>query len=84
MPVYITLETYRLDNCPEYETVSYAWGGEDGDSTSCPPVYICSYWNVLFQTRNCSSLLRYLQPYRRICINQRNTAERDTEIAMMR
>lgn len=24
-PVHVSLETYRHDNCPEYETVSYTW-----------------------------------------------------------
>ncbi len=33
MPVHLSLEAYPHDNCPEYETVSYTWGGEERDST---------------------------------------------------
>lgn len=29
--VHLTLETYPGDRYPEYETVSYVWGGEDGN-----------------------------------------------------
>ncbi|CAI6088427.1 unnamed protein product [Clonostachys chloroleuca] len=31
--VHLSLETYEHDNCPEYETVSYTWAGEDGNGT---------------------------------------------------
>ena len=31
-PVHISLDTYQFDDCPEYETVSYTWGGENNDS----------------------------------------------------
>ncbi|CAH0050870.1 unnamed protein product [Clonostachys solani] len=30
-PVHLTLEVYDLDDCPEYETASYTWAGEDED-----------------------------------------------------
>lgn len=29
-PVHVDLETYSDSDCPEYETVSYLWGGENG------------------------------------------------------
>jgi hypothetical protein len=31
--VHLELETYPIDRCPEYETMSYSWGGEDGNSS---------------------------------------------------
>lgn len=31
--VRLELETYPIDRCPEYETMSYSWGGEDGNSS---------------------------------------------------
>lgn len=31
--VHLSLETYSDDNFPDYEAVSYTWGGEDGDGT---------------------------------------------------
>lgn len=34
-PVHVTLEVFHLRSCPEYETVSYTWAGEDGDSSLC-------------------------------------------------
>jgi hypothetical protein len=45
-PLRLSLETYSQANCPEYETVSYTWGGEDGDCTLCRPVFIGPYWDV--------------------------------------
>lgn len=62
------LETYRHDACPEYETTSYAWSGEDGDSTLSYPIYIGKYWDVPFQTKNCWFMLQYLRPGRGIRI----------------
>lgn len=31
--VHFSLETYNDGNFPDYEAVSYTWGGEDGDDT---------------------------------------------------
>jgi len=92
MPVHVTLETYPNDDCPEYETVSYTWADEQGDASLCDPVYVGQYWDVLFQTRNCAALLRFLRPYRglrtiwvdAICINQRDIHEREAQVAKMR
>ncbi|KAF3801492.1 hypothetical protein GCG54_00014706 [Colletotrichum gloeosporioides] len=39
-PVHLDLEIYELDDCPEYEAVSYLWGGEDDDTTLCCPIYV--------------------------------------------
>lgn len=89
--IHGTLETYQNDDCPEYETVSYAWGGENGDIRRCCPVYLGEYWDVFLQTKNCWSLLQYLQPSRgirviwvdAICINQSNTSERNAQVTKM-
>ena len=32
-PTHISLETHTQSRRPEYEAVSYTWGGEDQDST---------------------------------------------------
>lgn len=91
-PIHITLEVYDQDDRPEYESVSYMWGGEDGDSTPCQPVYIGPYWDVLLQTKNCHAMLRFVCPWRGIrilwidavCINQHNVEERERQVAKMR
>ena len=91
-PIHITLETHQHYECPEYETVSYTWGGEDGDSTPCRPIFVGPYWDVLLQTKNCWAMLRYLRPRRgirmvwvdAICINQNNPTERASQVAKMR
>lgn len=90
-PVHIELETYRHSHCPSYETVSYTWGGEQGDTSPCRPIFIGPYWDVLLQTENCWQLLRYARPTRgirllwvdAICINQDNDEERAIQVAMM-
>lgn len=90
-PVHVELETYRHSHCPSYETVSYAWGGEQGDSSPCRPIFIGPYWDVLLQTENCWQMLRYARPTRgirllwvdAICINQDNDEERSAQVAMM-
>ncbi|CAG9988245.1 unnamed protein product [Clonostachys byssicola] len=89
--VHLSLETYEHDSCPEYETVSYTWAGEDGNGTLTRPVYVGPYWDILFATKNCWEMLQYLRPWRGIrmvwidavCINQYNTKERDEQVAKM-
>jgi hypothetical protein len=91
-PLHLTLETFADNHHPEYECTSYSWGGEDGDSLVCRPIYIGEHWDVLLQTKNCLSMLRFLRPCRGIrmvwidavCINQRNTEERGAQVAKMR
>jgi hypothetical protein len=90
-PVHLTLEIYTHDNRPEYETVSYQWGGEDGDYSLRHPVFIGPYWDVLLQTKNCWSMLRFARPWRgvrmlwvdAVCISQRNLVEREAQVAKM-
>jgi hypothetical protein len=90
-PVHLTLHTYTHDDCPEYETVSYTWGGEEGDSSLCKPIFLGPYWDVLFQTRNCWDMLKLLRPREgfrmvwvdAICINQRDKEEREDQVAKM-
>lgn len=90
-PIHGKLVEYRQDDCPEYETVSYTWGGEDGDATPCKPAYFGDFWDVLFLTRNCWALLQYLRPRTvtrivwvdAICINQNNMQERGTQVSLM-
>ncbi|KAJ2903052.1 hypothetical protein MKZ38_010472 [Zalerion maritima] len=90
-PIHVSLETYHDHDCPEYETVSYSWGGEDGDSTQTEPVFVGEHWDVMLQTKNCAALLRHLRPRRgvrllwvdAICINQDNIREKETQVAKM-
>lgn len=90
-PVHVTLEVVQQHDCPEYETVSYTWGGEDGDSTPSRPIFVGPYWDILLQSKNCWDMLRYLQPRRgirmvwvdAICINQNDMEERAQQVAKM-
>lgn len=90
-PLHVTLEVYGLEDCPEYETVSYTWAGEDGDGTFSRPIYIGPSWDMLLQTKNCWEMLRFMRPRRgmrmlwvdAICINQANIKERNTQVANM-
>lgn len=90
-PIHGTLVEYRQDDCPEYETVSYTWGGEDGDATPCKPGYFGEFWDVLLLTQNCWSLLQYLRPHMgtrlvwvdAVCINQSNYQERGAQVSSM-
>lgn len=99
VPVHATLETYEIHDCPEYETTSYTWGGEDDDASLCEPVYLGDYWDVLMQTHNCWAMLHYLRPRQifdgdpmtgcryvwvdALCINQEDEAEREQQVAQM-
>jgi hypothetical protein len=90
-PVHMSLQIYSNERCPEYETVSYTWAGEDGDCSKCRPIYVGPYWDVLFQTKNCWSMVSYLRPSRgnryiwvdAICIDQDNMREREEQVAKM-
>ncbi|KAK4208167.1 heterokaryon incompatibility protein-domain-containing protein [Rhypophila decipiens] len=90
-PLHVSLEVFSDHNCPEYETVSYTWGGEEGDYSLSRPIFIGPFWDVLFQTRNCWEMLRYCRPWRgtrmvwvdALCINQANIPERGQQVAKM-
>lgn len=90
-PVHLTLEVYPNNDRPEYECVSYTWGGEENDPAPCKPVYIGQFWDVLLQSKNCWSMLKFMRPWRGIrmvwidavCINQTNNQERGTQVANM-
>jgi len=49
-PIHGSLQTHSHDDCPEYECMSYTWGGEKGDATLSIPIYIGGFWDVLLQT----------------------------------
>ncbi|KAH8896543.1 hypothetical protein GQ53DRAFT_613319, partial [Thozetella sp. PMI_491] len=91
MPLHVTLETFSEDTCPEYEAISYTWGGEQDNYIRSQPIYVGPYWDVLFQTQNCVDMLRFVRPWRGIrtiwvdalCINQMNTQERSQQVAKM-
>ncbi|KAH7317388.1 heterokaryon incompatibility protein-domain-containing protein [Rhexocercosporidium sp. MPI-PUGE-AT-0058] len=90
-PVHAELKTYTHDDCPEYETVSYTWGGQENDSTPCKPISIGPYWDVLLQTKNCWDMLKLMRPSSgqrvvwvdAISINQSDQIERADQVAKM-
>lgn len=91
-PIHVSLDNFSDDEHPEYETVSYTWGGEENDMSRVYPAYIGEYWDVSFQTHNCRDMLQYLRPRRgprilwvdSICINQDDLTEVDAQVAKMR
>lgn len=90
-PIHVSLEVFEQDNCPEYETVSYTWAGEDGQTIINNVIYVGTFWDIMPQTFNCWSLLQYLRPVRgirtvwvdAICINQNDVIERGVQVAKM-
>ncbi|KAJ5723419.1 hypothetical protein N7488_001454 [Penicillium malachiteum] len=90
-PIHISLEKRLLADSVVHEATSYMWGGEDGDYTPCKPIFIGSYWDVLFQTRNCHALLRTMRLEQEsrliwvdaLCINQQDYIERGEQVANM-
>lgn len=89
--LHASLEIWKHEYCPEYETVSYTWGGEEDDSRRLFPIFIGPYWDVLLQTRNCLSMLLYARPKQgmrtlwvdAISINQDHVMERKAQISRM-
>lgn len=90
-PIQISLEKRLLTGSVVHEATSYMWGGEDGDYTPCKPIFIGSYWDVLFQTLNCHALLRAMRLEQEsrliwvdaLCINQQDDIERGEQVAKM-
>ncbi|KLU92549.1 hypothetical protein MAPG_11494 [Magnaporthiopsis poae ATCC 64411] len=90
-PIHCDLEVYPLDDCPWYEAISYAWGGEKGENAKKCPVYVGPYWDVILQTQNCWDMLVHTRPRRgsrmiwvdALCINQQDFAERNRQVACM-
>lgn len=90
-PIHIELEDYSFDDFPEYETVSYTWGGEDDDSTPCKAIFVGPFWDVMLATKNCLALLQYLRPRKggrvvwldAVCINQTDNVEKSAQISKM-
>ncbi|KAK3994545.1 heterokaryon incompatibility protein-domain-containing protein [Cladorrhinum sp. PSN332] len=92
-PIHVILEAFNDEIYPEYETVSYTWGGEDNDASLCRPIYVGPYWDVLLQTKNCWDMMQFLQLSAQkchryvwidaICINQSDDLERSMQVAKM-
>ncbi|KAF4785083.1 hypothetical protein HER10_EVM0002441 [Colletotrichum scovillei] len=90
-PIHVDLESYKDTHFPDYDAVSYTWGDENGNSERCHPIYTDDHWDIIFQTKNCCDMLRYLRSSRgmkliwidAICIDQNNTDERSSQVAKM-
>ncbi|KAL8835919.1 MAG: hypothetical protein Q9176_006603 [Flavoplaca citrina] len=98
-PVKCSLSTVLLDDNPEYETLSYAWGASVVDHT------VLVDGSVLKVTRSLHDALRYLRPRKQpfgavdgppfegdatgviwadaICINQADLDERSSQVCLM-
>ncbi|KAL0936931.1 heterokaryon incompatibility protein HET-6-like protein [Colletotrichum truncatum] len=90
-PVHISFEIFNDKRHPDYETVSYTWGGEENNYTQSHPIYVGDYWDIIYTTRNCWAMLRYLRPHRDtrliwvdvVCINQSDMQERSRQVSKM-
>ncbi|KAK2729462.1 heterokaryon incompatibility protein HET-6-like protein [Colletotrichum kahawae] len=90
-PIHLAFEVFEDHRYPDYDTVSYTWGGENGDYSLSEIIYIGEYWDVMRTTRNCWTMLRYLRPWRGIklvwvdiiCINQCDMRERANQVSKM-
>ncbi|KAK1708467.1 heterokaryon incompatibility protein-domain-containing protein [Colletotrichum lupini] len=90
-PIHVDLEPYKDTHFSDYDAVSYTWGDDNGNSERCHPIYVGHHWDIVFQTKNCCDVLRYLRPSRglkliwidAICIDQNNAEERATQVAKM-
>ncbi|RTE75145.1 hypothetical protein BHE90_010407 [Fusarium euwallaceae] len=84
-----TFELVSITKLPEYEAVSYCWGGNDGDYTKSEFIIIDKM--VFPITKNCAAVLRKLRKpsYTRLiwvdslCINQNDANERSTQVKQM-
>lgn len=88
-PITFRLEHHSLDDCPEFEAISYCWG--DGG-----PVEQCNCWDgdvasPMFLTANLWQVLRHLRDKDevgalwadQICINQSDDVEKAHQIYLM-
>ncbi|KAF0329345.1 hypothetical protein GQ607_003294, partial [Colletotrichum asianum] len=90
-PIHLSFDIFEDDHYPDYDAVSYAWGGENNNRDHNSVIYIGDYWDVLHATRNCWAVLRYLRPWKGnrfiwldfVCINQRDTEEKVQQIHKM-
>lgn len=90
-PVHAELVVHQDGRSPQYESTSYTWASENGDSSKCRPLYIGRYWDIVLQTRNCWSMLQSLRLpigtravwVDAICINQNDIEERDSQVMKM-
>ncbi|KZL79843.1 hypothetical protein CI238_02338 [Colletotrichum incanum] len=90
-PVHLSFDVFQDDHHPDYDTVSYTWGGEEDDNRRICPIFVGDYWDILFATRNCAAALRYLRPCREsrlvwvdfVCINQGHTQEKAHQVSKM-
>ncbi|KAM7210242.1 Heterokaryon incompatibility protein (HET) domain containing protein, partial [Rhypophila decipiens] len=86
-PIHCTLEVKALNDCPEFEALSYVWG----DPFAPRPITVEDA--TLDVTLNLYSALRRLRPkpgttrlplwVDAVCINQRSVKEKNHQVPMM-
>jgi hypothetical protein len=83
-PVQVTLEQVSLDDCPDYEALSYVWGSTPNCSVLCDGAH-------LLITINCADALRQLRHEGNdrvlwidgICVDQTSMEERAQQVQLM-
>jgi hypothetical protein len=89
-PIVCHIYSVDLDDDPPFEAVSYTWVDEQGDAT--PSAIIRCPHDILRIAKNCESALLRLRLTglnRRlwidsICMNQRDTRERNLQVSIMK
>ncbi|KAH8597707.1 heterokaryon incompatibility protein-domain-containing protein [Bisporella sp. PMI_857] len=83
--IHCTLGTYQLDDCPDFEALSYTWG----DRTQVEPIFVNG--SRLMVTHNLHAALRHLRHIDScrvlwidtVCINQADLDERSHQVFLM-
>ncbi|KUJ21868.1 HET-domain-containing protein [Mollisia scopiformis] len=89
-PLRTSLREVRSLESAEYEALSYTWASEDGDASLSASI-ICDDFRMKV-TKNCATALSWLRHPKSdrtlwidaVCINQRDTTERSSQIELMR
>ena len=93
-PIHAHIESayLRSSSLSTYEALSYTWADESGDCGRQDPIFIGTYWDVVYVTHNCAEALRSVR-YRHkerlfwvdsLCIDQENVKEKTHQTGLMR
>ncbi|KAL7908438.1 heterokaryon incompatibility domain-containing protein [Trichoderma velutinum] len=88
-PLLCTISEFHLDQSPDYEALSYAWGAPDAPDEVRPSLSLNGQHFDVSSTLE-QALRRLRRPdiprimwIDRVCINQRNKYERNAQVAIM-